>query len=217
MDFFDLCINRGYEMFRSSRRLDGHAGQAQQRLALTMSVLERINSKHGGQMSCSVQIGGDPGAIFVIGNFEHLADYEKLRSSIAGDSELQMMMAGGAAMSTSIQDTISRVIVPSGEPKGWVTANAARMHMPRIVEAMTMGVEIAEYVTKLTGKQVGFSAAITGDLSRVLWSMFADDLAEVEAIEDQTQNDPGYMELFARTAGLFVDGSLTAAIHQRYG
>lgn len=204
-------------MFRSSRRLDGHGGQLQQRLALTMSVIERVNTKHGGQMSCSVQVGGDPGAIFVIGNYEHLADYEKLRASIAGDSDLQMMMAGGAAMSTSVQDTISRVIVPSGEPKGWVTVNAARMHMPRIVDAMTMGVEIAEYVTKLTGMQVGFSVAMTGDVSRVLWSMFVDDLAAVEAVEETTQNDPGYMELFARTDGLYVDGSLVAAIHQRFG
>lgn len=204
-------------MFRSSRRLDGPVGHLQQRLALTMSVIERINSKHGGQMSCSVQLGGDPGAIFAIGSYEHLADYEKLRTSMAGDSELQMMMVGGLGMTTSVQDTISRVIVPSGEPKGWVTVNSARMHMPRVVEAMTMGVEIAEYVTKLTGKQVGFSTAMTGDLSRVLWSMFVDDMAEIEAVEDQTQNDPGYMELFARSAGVYVDGSLQAAIHQRFG
>jgi hypothetical protein len=197
--------------------LDGHGGQLQQRLALTMAVIERVNSKHGGALSCSVQLGGDPGAIFVVGNHEHLADYGKMRTSMAGDSELQMMMAGGAAMSTSVQDTISRVIVPSGEPKGWVSVNAARMHMPRIVDAMTMGVEIAEYVKNLTGVQIGFSVAMTGDLSRVMWSMFADDLAEIEALEDTTQSDTGYMELFARSEGVYVDGSLQAFIHQRFG
>jgi len=202
-------------MYRTSRLINGHAGQMQQRIALTLAVIQRANSKHGGQLSCSVQIGGDPGVILVGGAYEHLADYEKMRASMAGDSELQLMMAGAGTMSTSIQDTIARVIVPTGEPAGWVTANTARMHMPKVADAMMFGVEVAEYVKQLTGKQVGFSSVVTGDLSRVAWVMFAKDMAEIEAVEEQTQSDPGYMALFGRSEGLFVDGSLQASIWQR--
>jgi hypothetical protein len=204
-------------MYRTTRRLEGHPAHMEQRIATVMAVLERVNSHHGGQLACLVPVGGDPGLILVVGNYAHLADYEKTRAAMASDTELPAIMAAAAGMTTSVQDTIAKVIVESGEPTGWVSANSARMHMPRVVEAMTLGIEIAEYVKKLTGRQVGFSNAITGDRSRVTWGMMAKDMADIEAIGDQTENDPGYMALFARSEGLFVDGSLDAHILQRLG
>lgn len=186
-------------------------------LAVTAAAVGHINAKLGGAYSYAVNVGGDPNAIGIAASYEHLADYEKLRSSLAGDSELQELMASGAGLTAAVHDTISKVIVPAGQPAGWLSVDTARMHMPRVVEAITFGVEICEYVTKLTGRPVGFTNAVTGDRSRVFWGMYVDDVAQLEAIGDQTEGDAGYMELFARSAGLFVDGSLEASIWQRVG
>ena len=200
-------------MYRSTRRLQGHAADLPQIVAVAQAVVRRANERHGGSLVVSVNVGSDPGLVVVTGSYDHLADYQKMRAGIMGDNEIQVIARTGVA--TSVQDTLSKVIVPGGEPMGWVVANQARMHMPKIVPAMAFGVEVAQYVTKLTGRPVSFSYAITGDQSRVLWASFAKDMADIEAVNDKIEADAGYMNLFARAEGLYVDGSLSASIWQR--
>jgi hypothetical protein len=207
----------GGAVYRTTRRIHTHPSQLQQALALVGDVVKLVNERHGGNLGIAVNVGGDPGALVIVGTYEHLSDYEAMRAATVADTDIQALVAGNTNTASSIEDTISKVLVPGGEPKGWVIANAARMHMPRVVEAIGLGVEIAEYVTKLTGVPVSFSNATTGDRSRVMWSSTADSMADIEALGDQTEGDAGYLDFFARSAGLFVDGSLHASIWQRVG
>jgi hypothetical protein len=204
-------------VYRTTRRIQTHPSQLQQALGVVGNVVKLANERHGGNLAIAVNVGGNPGALLVVGHYEHLSDYEAMRAGMAGDSDIQAVIAGAGTLSSSMEDTIAKVLVPGGEPKGWVIANAARMHMPRVVEALTLGVEIAEYVTKLTGIPVSFSNATTGDRSRVLWSSSVGSMADLEVLSDQTEGDAGYLDFFARAAGIFVDGSLNASIWQRVG
>jgi hypothetical protein len=204
-------------VYRVTRRIQVHPGKMQEALGVTAAAVGHLNAKLGGAYSYAVNVGGDPNVIGIAASYEHLADYDKMRSSLAGDSELQEITASGAALTASTHDAISKVIVPAGPPTGWLSVNTARMHMPRVVEAITFGVEICEYVTKLTGRPLGLTNATTGDRSRIFWGLYVEDLAQLEAIGDQTEGDAGYMDLFSRSAGLFVDGSLEASIWQRLG
>jgi hypothetical protein len=204
-------------VYRTTRIIRTHPSQIQQAVGLVGDVVKLVNERHGGNLGMAVNVGGDPGALVVVGTFEHLSDYEAMRAGMAADTDIQALVTGNANPASSMEDTISKVLVPGGGPKGWVIANTARMHMPRVVEAITFGVEIAEYVTKLTGVPVSFSNATTGDRSRVMWSSTADSMAEIEALGDQTEGDAGYLDFFARSAGLYVDGSLNASIWQRVG
>jgi len=203
-------------MYVTTRRLTiTSAADMPQAIGLANFILNHINTKHGGQFAAAIMVGGDPSVIGVNGRYESLADIQTLGAALREDAEYQSVLQLSSHLFADIQDTIWNVRIPPGEAQAITSITAARVHLPRVGEAMTFAAEAAASIGSITGSQAGVATAVTGDRTRMLWAGYSADLGELEANTDKLESSDEYLDLFKRSEGLFIPGHFEQAIWMR--
>ncbi len=85
----------------------------------------------------------------------------------------------------------------------------------KAAEAMTFGVEIADYVSSLTGNSIMFCVDAFSTLGSVTWIQGHADAASVDASQEAVAGDAGYLERTNAIAGVFLPGTATGFLAQR--
>ncbi len=194
-------------MYVSSRILSTTSAAAMpQGIKLVSDTLGYLNSTYGTDLRAGIMVGGDPSVIGVTGRYESLADYQALQATLMGDTEFSSALQMGSHLFGDVQDTIWRSRMAPGEPEMVATITSVRMNLSRVGEALTFAAETATTISGITGNQIGFSTAATGDRCRLNWIGFGADLGELEADNDKLEASDAYLDLFKRSEGLFIPG-----------
>lgn len=204
-------------MYITSRLLRASSGATQAAAAgVVTDAVEHINTNHGGQLNVGVQVGGDALLFGITGMYEHLSEYEQLRAALATDDQLQQIVqAGDGLFGGEVEDTIWRTRIDAGEPDVYAQVSSANVQLTSVSEAMAFCAEVSATVTAILGRPAGFSTAVTGNRSRILWLGFAGSMAQMEAEGEKLEENADYLDLFKRSEGLIVPNSLEQHIWQR--
>ena len=136
-------------MFMTMRRSQCASGRLAEVLELGIPLVHAINRKLGVGLAASLNIGGDPDVIGLSAGFATLGEFQAYRAALAADAELSAKAAEIAPMLNWSEDRIGRVLMAPGDRADFSILNQARMHMPRMAEAIPFGLEVAEFVEAL--------------------------------------------------------------------
>ncbi|NNE72604.1 MAG: hypothetical protein HKN26_02985 [Acidimicrobiales bacterium] len=178
-------------------------------------IVEKLNADHGAMLRASINVGTEPSTIAVAGGWEDLDQYQNARFSMAADAEIQsaFRLSENLFDNARTEDHLMKIHVPAGETVKPVTVvNTATMMLTRVAEAVAFGVEVSTTTTKISGVQSGFATALTGPRADVLWWNTVDSLADAAEVGDKLEADPGYLDLFARSDGLYQESSLEQSL-----
>lgn len=201
-------------MYLTVRQMQADMGRMQDALSFVGYVVGRLNSEHGAAMRASVNIGGDPSAIAISGQWETLGGYAAMRQNLAADDELQSAIRVGSALFTGAEDSIAKVLKPAGEEGNLAVVNTARMQLPRVAEAVAFALEVASFVEELNDTTSGVATAVTGDRAQLMWFGLGDDLDQFAADSEKLEGSEEYLNFFKRSEELFEPGSLNQSIWQ---
>ena len=201
-------------MYMTFRRMHADIARVPDVVALCITARDHLNAEYGTNYAVSVPVGGDPTAVSLSSPWAALGDYEKVRAGIAGDAHIQTLMRTGGSMMTSIQDTIGQVLRAPGDRGAYAAVSVAMMHLPAVADAVPFAIEVAEFASSKTGREVGVMAAKTGNRAGIMWMSFADSLDQLMDDSQTLETDPDWLDFFKRSEGLYVPGSLEDSIWQ---
>jgi len=201
-------------MYVTSRNLRAASGGAMpQAVKLVNYIIGLLNGNHGGQYGASIQVGGDPTAIGVLGRFETLGDYERMLLALSTDSDIQdAFQMADHLLAPGTVDTIWSIRLPPGEPSTYSTVTSSRIQLASINEAMAFAAEVSATVSRITDRPVGMATAATGDRSRLVWVSAFDSMSDMDGTTADLEADEAYLDLFKRSEGLLVPNSLESTI-----
>ena len=75
-------------------------------IGFTTNIVESMNQKFGVDFSVSVEVGGDPNAIYLSGIFESMNDYQAFRLAYLSDAEMSSSFKEGANFADVVEDRI---------------------------------------------------------------------------------------------------------------
>ncbi len=130
-------------------------------------------------------------------------------NALNGDAAYTGLAAEGATLIDGVIDDILYQTV-SGEPDpsdtnrlvSGVRAICAGGHL---VQAMTVGVEIAQKAEAITGQPTMFARNMTGPYSGVAWLTGFTDLGAYQTAMDKMSADPTWLALLDSTEGCFLE------------
>ncbi|MDH3706527.1 MAG: hypothetical protein OES57_10710 [Acidimicrobiia bacterium] len=85
----------------------------------------------------------------------------------------------------------------------------------READAMEFGVDMAQHLSKLTGRPLAFLQDAYGTYGQVTWIAGYADMAEVDAANEAMQADEGFLNRLTKAGELFLPGSGQRALATR--
>jgi hypothetical protein len=120
-----------------------------------------------------------------------------------------------------VEDSLRTIVsgMPTeGEPPGigaMATLNTGVIAPGHFAAALAWSVEIASYVTSVTGTPVMFLTDQYGPFGGVAWISIAPDSAAVDAATTKLAGDAGYLSRIDAAGDFFVSGSVNASLLAR--
>jgi hypothetical protein len=141
------------------------------------------------------------------------ADLQAAFAGLREDDGYYALLEKGAAFVTGpMVDTLREVVhgapTPGGRPVGSVALlTTATMSADKGADAVAWSVELASYITSVTGDPIMFLLDAYGTFGQATWIGAAADMAAIDASNAKMQTDPGYLKRLAASGGLFIPGS----------
>ena len=94
-------------------------------IGFTTNIVESMNQikEFGVDFSVSVEVGGDPNAIYLSGIFESMNDYQAGRLAYLSDAEMSSSFKEGANFADVVEDRIGEILIPMGERQPFAQEN----------------------------------------------------------------------------------------------
>jgi hypothetical protein len=163
-------------------------------------------------------MGPDEGTITWSTRAEHLADLEAGFDKLAADDGyLRSVEEADELFEGPIEDGLAQVVAgepATGDAPAYVSIVRGRAANGRLGDAMTLGVEVAETASRLTGLSTLFVAEATGDYGGVAWITGHQSIQSVEASLATLMGDPGWLPLVDRV-GPAYEHDVTQSIQRR--
>jgi hypothetical protein len=137
----------------------------------------------------SVMFGAPLGTLVYSARVAGLADVQSIGATLSGDPDYHAKLGDPPPVGSVAVVTTATI------------ANGA------YTEAITWGVEMAQYVEGVTGFGSTFLVDDFGPFGQVRWMGVAPDAASADAAGQKLNADPGYLEKLSATGDLFVQGS----------
>jgi hypothetical protein len=183
-------------------------------MAWAAEINAYVSKKSGRPIALwSVGFGQPVGTVVWTLRVDSHADFQAAFAGLAEDDGYHALIEKGAAFVTSpMVDTLREFVhdapTPGGRPVGAVAVlTTATMSADRGADAVAWSVELASYVTSLTGDATMFLLDSYGTFGQAAWLGAAADMAAVDAGSAKLQTDPGYLKRLAASGGLFIPGS----------
>jgi hypothetical protein len=160
----------------------------------------------------SVMFGAPLGTLVYSARVAGLADVQSIGAILSGDPDYHAKLASGREFSGGPPvDQISTPIygeLGDPPPVGSVAVvTTATIANGAYAEAITWGVQMAQYVEGVTGFGSTFLVDDFGPFGQVRWMGVAPDAASADAAGQKLNADPGYLEKLSATGDMFVQGS----------
>ena len=133
-------------------------------------------------------------------------------SALLGDESYHEVLEAAADMVVAPgEDTLRNLVHGSpSEPPGVGSIAAVTQAAPvvdRMGDTLAWSVEMAEYVSQLTGVTMSVWVNSFGQMGGITWIATVDGPTAADAMQGKLQGDPGYFERLQASEGLFIPGS----------
>jgi hypothetical protein len=140
---------------------------------------------------------------------------DKLAASASWHDLLQR---GGEHFEGPLVDGLTELVVGApdlgAEPPNFVNVVRAVAANGRLGDAISMGMQLAEYSSKVTALPMFFAVDVTGSFGGVAWFGPAPDIAVLEAARAALNADAEWVALVDRCAGAYTTGA-TQSLQRR--
>lgn len=123
----------------------------------------------------------------------------------------------GLFIEGSMESRLTNVVHQAGTPGqvGFVSSLTATAHLAKTAEAMAFGVEMADFVSGLTGSAVSFAANTFDNVGGLTWIAGYEDAAAVDDAQAAIAGSAEYQERAKAAGDLFVPASGSMVLAQR--
>ena len=173
-----------------------------------------VSKKSGRPLALwSVGFGQPVGTVVWTVAVDSHADLQGAFAGLAEDDGYYALIEKGAPFVTGpmvdqLREVVHGAPTPGGRPVGSVALlTTATMSADKGADAVAWSVELASYVTSVTGDPTMFLLDSYGTFGQATWIGAAADMAAVDAATAKLQTDPGYLKRLAESGGLFIPGS----------
>jgi hypothetical protein len=198
-------------LFGRMATLGGHPRAA---MAWAAEMSAYVSKKSGRPLALwSVGFGEPVGTVVWTVSVDSHADLQAAFSGLRDDDGYFALIEKGAAFVTSPMVDMLREVVhgeptPGGRSVGSVVSvTTATMSADKGADAVGWSVELANYVTSVTGDPMMFLLDSYGTFGQVTWIGASADMAALDAAFAKMQTDSGYLKRLAAAGGLFIPGS----------
>lgn len=103
------------------------------------------------------------------------------------------------------------------EPGNVCNVTTAVAEAGSLGHAVGWGMEVADYLSTLTGESIGFMGSAGGSFSRLTWLSVLDSARRADEVRRTIDTDDEYLKLLSRGGQFFVDGSARSQLFVRVG
>jgi len=208
-------------MYLYNRTGTAAPGKQLEATAFAIEIAAKVNSITGMDVRVWTPVYGAPLNTFSwVATLEHASDMAATGEKLQADATYMDAVSGASELFVSVEDSLGEIISVLGAHDGdphyasVVTAQCAGGH---ISDAIAWGVDMAEQVHSVTGRDGAFGRSVYGPWAQVSWISLADTAEQVEIAESAMNADPGFLERVDRAGDLFVDASATSLLSHRIG
>lgn len=200
-------------MYLAVRSVRIHTAQFAKAVALSQRLVAHMTSDHDTTIRASMNVAGNVNTLAFSSRWESLGDYQRLLEALQTDTKYQQMLddAGEFTVAGTEVANLLKFLRPSGIPSNFTSVIQANIRQDPM-EATAWALEVAEYVSDLTGTPVGVANTVVGDRGRLSWMSAIQNLDEYQSIGETLEQDPGYLGLIKRAQGLFTDSGYRASL-----
>lgn len=165
----------------------------------------------------STIFGPEPLSVMWSARVEHLAEVVAADDALAADEAFNAWAEQrNDLFAGPLVGVVSQVVhgAPTGEPKPFLAVTRAVAANGALGEAMAVGVELAETLTRLTGHETMFITPVTGEYGGAAWIVGADNLDEVEAANATLATTDEWLKLVDRAGHCYAQGGTTTMLRR---
>ena len=165
----------------------------------------------------STIFGPEPLTVMWSARVEHLAEVVAADDALAADEAFNdWAEQHNDLFASPLVGVVSQVVhgAPKGEPKPHLALTRAVAANGALGEAMAVGVELAETLTRLTGHETMFITPVTGEYGGAGWIVGADNLDEVEAVNATLAGSDEWLKLVDRAGHCYAPGATTTMMRR---
>jgi hypothetical protein len=165
----------------------------------------------------STIFGPEPLSVMWSARVEHLAEIVAADDALAADDEFnEWAEQNNGLFASPLVGVVSQVVhgAPTGEPKPFIAVTRAVAANGALSEAMAVGVEVAETLTRLTGHETMFITPVTGEYGGAAWIVGSNDLDEVEAANATLGAADEWLKLVDRAGHCYAPGATTTMMRR---
>lgn len=196
-------------------------GKQLEATAFAIDIAAKVNSITSLDVRVWTPVYGAPMNTFSwVAMLEHASDMAMTSEKLLADATYMDAVSGAAELFVSVEDSLGEILSLLGPHEGdphfasVVTAQCAGGH---IAEAVSWGVDLAEHVHTITGRDGAFGRSVYGPWAQVSWISLADTAQQVEIAEAATNADPTFLERVDQAGALFVPSTATSLLSRRIG
>lgn len=207
-------------MYLFTRRVLVSPAHLRAGMAHAIAMNEYVNQRTDLELSLFQALQGEPvGTLtFAYRTESFAASLEAVDEMVSSDEYLAKIEEGAAYYVGNAQDRLARFVHTTAElggPPAAASVVTATLDLPQVSRAMEWSVEVADYVTNLSGVPMAVLTSNVGQYGTVSWISYGQSVAQLEQSQEKTNADPGFLQRLADSAGLFVPGSATGTLARR--
>jgi len=205
-------------LFARSRRMN--PGKVRAARAAAIDIAGRVSQITGRDCTAWLATWSPEfGTVAWTMNVETLQELETAGDKLAMDADFgDTLEAIAGLFDAQLQDNVLQMLTATPPADGavpeYATVTQGVCANGHIAEAMTVGLEIAEAATRVTGSPVGFGSALTGEYGGVAWVATSPDVDTVERANAAMASDADFAKLVDRAGPLFQPG-VGATLYRR--
>lgn len=176
----------------------------------------------GLQISVFATRYGEPGTTLRWSTrVESQAELQAAMDKLAGDPAYRKWLEAHAELFAGAPTSQLTSIVSAANitpvPRRFYTVLTATAANGKYADAIAFGVKGQQFVAEATGLTTMFGTSVFGAFGSVGWLTGADDASQLDELRAMEATNPGYHELVAEAADLFMPGSGMSSLIEKIG
>jgi hypothetical protein len=207
-------------MYLFTRSRQAEPGEFTKALEFTVEITATVRKITGREVDAwTAVMSPEVGTIVWSMWAEHLVEIEAAADKLASDSGyMKAVEKADDYFDGPVVDGLASLLHgapdPDAAPPNYVAVVAAEAANGRMSDAITGGIEVAEFATRVSGQNTMFTLNATGPYGGVAWITGNPDIESLEAGEAALMADPGWLDLVNRV-GTAYGPNVTSTFYRR--
>lgn len=205
-------------MYLFSRRRQVNLASGRAALGMVVEGAHRASEISGLDVRAwSVVYSPEVGTVVWSARIEDLEQLEVANDKLQASNEFgDFVEQNDKLFSGPLQDNLSQVISGqfSAQIPEYITTVQARPSPGSLSNSVTLGIEIAEAASRITGIPTMLTSTITGPYGGLTWITGTQDLKTGAAAQERLMADPAWMALLERASSAYMPDAMQTILRR---